>query len=70
VETTVGSVLAWLEPLLAEPSPLAYLYTAPPHTRLPPDASLLQLGLVPAALLHYSTPAPGPLHLVPSALER
>lgn len=55
---TISTILCWLSPLLASPSPQAYLYTAPPHTRLHPDSSILDLGLFPAALLHYSCPDP------------
>jgi len=67
--TTISSVLTWLSPLLLSPSPSSHLYTAPPRTTLPPDSSLLDLGLFPAALLHYSTSEPGPQHLTDQALE-
>ena len=67
--TTISAILDWLSPLLASPSPLAYLYTAPPHTRLDKDSNLLDLGLFPAALLHLSTPSPGPQHLTEEALS-
>ena len=43
--------------------------TAPPHTRLDRDSNLLDLGLFPAALLHLSTPSPGPQHLTEEALS-
>jgi len=54
--TTPSSLLSWLAPLLLAPSPSSYLYTAPPHTRLPPSSSLLDLGLFPAATIHLSSP--------------
>ena len=69
--TTISDILDWISPLLATPlSPPAYLYTAPPHTRLDKDSNLLDLGLFPAALLHLSTPSPGPQHLAEHVLSR
>ena len=68
--TTISDILDWISPLLASPSPLAYLYTAPPHTRLDKDSNLLDLGLFPAALLHLSTPSEGPQHLAENVLSR
>ena len=67
---TISGILDWISPLLASPSPLAYLYTAPPHTRLDKDSNLLDLGLFPAALLHLSTPSEGPQHLAENVLSR
>merc|ERR1719192_1925128 len=68
--TTISQILDWLSPLLlTTPSPESYLYTAPPHTRLDKDSNLLDLGLFPAALLHLSTPSPGPQHLTEEALS-
>ena len=59
--TTVAELLAWLGPLLGEDGSggdrTATLYTAPPRTELPSTASLLELDLFPAALVHYSGPA-------------
>ena len=69
--TTISQILDWLSPLLATPlSPPAYLYTAPPHTRLDKESNLLDLDLFPAALLHLSTPSPGPQHLAENVLSR
>ena len=69
--TTISQILDWLSPLLATPmSPDAYLYTAPPHTRLDKESNLLDLGLFPAALLHLSTPSPGPQYLAEHVLSR
>jgi len=68
--TTISQILDWLSPLLATPlSPLAYLYTAPPHTRLDKDSNLLDLDLFPAALLHLSTPSSGPQYLAENVLS-
>jgi len=67
--TTISDILDWICPLLASPSPLAYLYTAPPHTRLDKESNLLDLGLFPAALLHLSTPSEGPQHLAENVLS-
>jgi len=58
--STVQDVLDWLAPLLNHPSG-GELYTAPPRTTLPSTSTLLDLGLLPAALVHYSSPAPGPI---------
>merc|ERR1712181_164040 len=66
--TTISDILDWISPLLATPSPLAYLYTAPPHTQLDKESNLLDLGLFPAALLHLSTPSKGPQHLAENVL--
>ena len=68
--TTISQILDWLSPLLTSPSPEAYLYTAPPHTRLDKDSNLLDLGLFPAALLHLSTPSSGPDYLKEDVLSR
>merc|ERR1719234_2690374 len=68
--TTISDILDWISPLLAtQLSPLAYLYTAPPHTRLDKESNLLDLGLFPAALLHLSTPSEGPQHLAENVLS-
>jgi len=68
--TTISDILDWISPLLASPlSPPAYLYTAPPHTRLDKDSNLLDLDLFPAALLHLSTTSPGPQHLAENVLS-
>jgi len=68
--TTISDILDWISPLLATPlSPDAYLYTAPPHTRLDKDSNLLDLGIFPAALLHLSTPSPGQQHLAENVLS-
>jgi len=67
--TTISQILDWLSPLLTSPSPEAYLYTAPPHTRLDKDSNLLDLGLFPAALLHLSTPSSGPDYLKEDVLS-
>merc|ERR1712192_257211 len=67
--TTISDILDWISPLLASPSPLAYLYTAPPHTRLDKESNLLDLGLFPAALLHLSTPSEGPQLLAENVLS-
>ena len=69
--TTISQILDWLSPLLATPlSPAAYLYTAPPHTRLEKESNLLDLDLFPAALLHLSTPSQGPQYLAENVLSR
>lgn len=57
--SSVQEVLDWLAPLLNHPAG-GELYTAPPRTTLPPSSSLLDLGLLPAALVHFSSPAEGP----------
>merc|ERR1712004_753126 len=68
--TTISQILDWLSPLLlTTPSPEAYLYTAPPHTRLNKDSNLLDQGLFPAALLHLSTPSSGPDYLKEDVLS-
>jgi len=67
--TTISQILDWLSPLLTSPSLEAYLYTAPPHTRLDKDSNLLDLGLFPAALLHLSTPSSGPNYLKEDVLS-
>ena len=54
-DTKVSEVLAWLAPLLRTPGSPAELYTAPPRTPLPPAASLLDLDLFPAALVHFAS---------------
>ena len=55
-DTTISEVQAWLaEHLLARPDTPQELFTAPPRTVLPPAASLLELGLFPAALVHYAS---------------
>ena len=54
-DTTISAVLAWLGPVLASPLSPQELYTAPPRTPLPPDASLMELGLFPAALVHWAS---------------
>ena len=48
-------MLAWLSPLLSSSAAPQELYTAPPRTSLPPSASLMDLGLFPAALVHWAS---------------
>ena len=63
-ETKISEVQAWLSShLLASPNTPQELFTAPPRTVLPPEASLLDLGLFPAALVHWASlvTRPGPL---------
>ena len=54
-DTQVSEVLTWLAPLLSAPAAPQELYTAPPRTPLPPHASLMELGLFPAALVHWAS---------------
>jgi len=54
-DTKISAVLAWLGPVLSSPLSPQELYTAPPRTPLPPDASLMELGLFPAALVHWAS---------------
>ena len=54
-DTKISAVLSWLGPLLSAPASPQELYTAPPRTPLPPDASLMELGLFPAALVHWAS---------------
>jgi len=63
--TTVQEVQDWLAPLLTHPAG-GELYTAPPRTTLPPSSTLLDLGLLPAALVHFSSPS---AHLTELATE-
>ena len=71
-ETEISSVQAWLsQHLLASPLTPFELFTAPPRTVLPPSATLLDLGLFPAALVHLSslvTRAPPVRYLTDQAL--
>lgn len=68
--STPTSILKWVAPLLAQPpDPKAYLYTAPPHHKLDGDCSLLDLGLYPAALIHYSTPQTTHQHLTDLVMD-
>jgi len=53
--TTVREVMEWLKSFLLHPSAPFELYTAPPRVVLPLQESLLDLGLFPAALIHFST---------------
>ena len=55
-ETKISEVMAWLDcHLVASPATPQELFTAPPRTVLPPSASLLDLGLFPAALVHWAS---------------
>merc|ERR1719219_1663103 len=55
-ETKISEVEPWLtDHFLASPGTPLELFTAPPRTVLPPAASLLSLGLFPAALVHYAS---------------
>ena len=71
-DTKIREVQSWLaDHLLASPLTPLELFTAPPRTVLPPEASLIDLGLFPAALVHYASlvTRPGPVqHLSDLAL--
>ena len=54
-DTRISEVLAWLAPLLSAPGAPQELYTAPPRTSLSADSSLMELGLFPAALVHWAS---------------
>ena len=54
-DTKISEVLTWLSPILASPNTPHELYTAPPRTSLPPDSSLMDLNLFPAALVHFAS---------------
>merc|ERR1719154_853136 len=54
-DTRISEVLAWLAPLLSAPGAPQELYTAPPRSSLSPDSSLMELGLFPAALVHWAS---------------
>ena len=54
-DTTIAQVLTWLAPVLASPDTPHELYTAPPRTSLPAEASIMDLNLFPAALVHFSS---------------
>lgn len=54
-DTTISEVIEWLAPLLFSSSTPCELYTAPPRTVLSPSATLLDLGLFPASLVHFSS---------------
>ena len=54
-DTRISEVLAWLAPLLLAPGAPQELYTAPPRSSLSPDSSLMELGLFPAALVHWAS---------------
>jgi len=64
--TTIHQVLSSLTPHLADPTAPGELYTAPPRTTLAPSSSLLDLCLLPAALVHFASPSP---HLSNRVLE-
>merc|ERR1719397_62343 len=54
--TEISEVQAWLcSHLLSSPDTPHELFTAPPRTVLPPSSSLLDLGLFPAALIHFAS---------------
>ena len=71
--TEISSVQSWLcRHLLASPDTPFELFTAPPRTVLPASATLLDLGLFPAALVHFSslvTRAPPVQHLTDTVLS-
>ena len=54
-DTRISEVLSWLAPLLSAPKAPQELYTAPPRTSLSADSSLMELGLFPAALVHWAS---------------
>ena len=54
-DSKISDVLTWLSPLLSSPDTPHELYTAPPRTSLPPAASLMDLNLFPAALVHFAS---------------
>merc|ERR1711874_239518 len=58
--TTIQQVMDSIAPHLSSPTAPAELYTAPPRTVLAPSSSLLDLALLSAALVHFSSPAPPP----------
>jgi hypothetical protein len=51
----IAEVHEWLEPLLRVPVRPFELYTAPPRTVLAESATLLDLQLCPAALVHFAS---------------
>eukprot|EP00088_Acartia_fossae_P049615 TRINITY_DN5479_c0_g1_i5.p1 TRINITY_DN5479_c0_g1~~TRINITY_DN5479_c0_g1_i5.p1 ORF type:complete len:533 (+),score=106.03 TRINITY_DN5479_c0_g1_i5:71-1669(+) len=54
--TTIGEIKDWLRPLLINADLIFQLYIVPPRTVLDEKSSLLDLGLVPASLIHFSVP--------------
>jgi len=54
---SIGEIKDWLRPLLTNPELPIQLYIVPPRTELENSSTLLDLKLVPASLIHFSSPA-------------